>query len=271
MRGADAGFVDAGEGFGELGKALGDVLAIAGVDGDSAGLGGVAAVDLRAHAVVFVFEEGLDGGAVVNEHRSRVRRRICVFGRVGLCRRDEIGRCGVRELLRVTGCGCGWFGCDLGWCGLTLLPARLLCRFDGRGFGRLCGEALDGLFGSLDGAGQHEAERVEEAHARRAECSLEGPVDGKGEIGLEHDGVAYGLDGDGCGGVRRCDRDRFFDEALFYADAHVAEHELEQVLGFERGRAAEEALDERGADRGGLRDGHGGEGFGDFGEGEGWG
>ena len=51
---------DVGEGFGEFGEALGDVFAVAGVDGDAVGLGWVAAVELGAHAVVFVLEISLD-------------------------------------------------------------------------------------------------------------------------------------------------------------------------------------------------------------------
>ena len=59
-QGAVAGRGDLREGFFDLGEAVGDVFAVAGVDGDAAGLGGVAAVELRAHAVVLVFEEGFD-------------------------------------------------------------------------------------------------------------------------------------------------------------------------------------------------------------------
>ena len=69
--------------------------------------------------------------------------------------------------------------------------------------------------------------------------------------------------------VERGDGDGFFDEGLLDADAHVAKHELEEVLGFDGGGAAEEGFDGGGADGGGFGGGHLGEGFGDFGsEGE---
>ena len=73
---------------------------------------------------------------------------------------------------------------------------------------------------------------------------------------------------DGCCCRRGGRGDGFFDEGLLHADAHVAEHELEQVFGFERRGAAEQAFDQRGAGGGGAGDGDGGEGFGDVGEGE---
>ena len=107
-----------------------------------------------------------------------------------------------------------------------------------------------------------------EPHAGVVQRSLEGAADGESQVGFEHDGVADGLDRNGGAGARCGDGDGLFDEALLYADAHVAQHEFEQVLGLESGGLAEEALDERGADSGGLRDGHGGEGFGDFAEGQ---
>lgn len=51
----NAGLVEGGEGVGEFGEGCGDVFAVAGVDGDAGGLGGVSGVDLGAHAVEFVF------------------------------------------------------------------------------------------------------------------------------------------------------------------------------------------------------------------------
>ena len=132
---ADAGLADAGEGFEgfELGKAFGDVFAVAGVDGDAAGLVDVAAVNLRAHAVVLVFEEGLDAaGCVLGGCRGwidvdfagwsggkQVGRLWCrkeLFGI--LCPVDRIRRCRLQD----------WF---------ALFPARLLCRLDGSCPGRL--------------------------------------------------------------------------------------------------------------------------------------
>ena len=138
-------------------------------------------------------------------------------------------------------------------CGLQVVSCRLI-------YG---GEAGDGFFGRGDGGGEHETEGVEEAHAGLGEGSVEGAADGATEVGLEHDGVADLFDWrGGCGG------DGFFDEGLFYADAHIAEHELEEVLGFERSGVAEEVQDQGGADGGGAGAGHGGEGFSYVGEGE---
>ena len=48
--------------------------------------------------------------------------------------------------------------------GLQVVSCRLSCG----------GEAGDGFFGRVDGRGEHEAERVEEAHAGFAEGSGEG-------------------------------------------------------------------------------------------------
>ena len=103
---------------------------------------------------------------------------------------------------------------------------------------------------------------MEQAHAGFGEGSGEGAADGATEVGLKHDGVADLLDWHGRGGG-----DGFFDEGLFYADAHVAEHELQEILGFEGSGAAEYGFDQRDANGSGAGDGHGVEGFGDFGEG----
>ena len=129
------------------------------------------------------------------------------------------------------------------------------------GLGGLAVKRSTASSGGFDGRGEHEAERVEEAHAGFGEGAGEGALGGVAEVGFEHDGVAdlgY-VDAGGYG-------DAFFDERLFDADAHVAEHELEQVFGVERGALAEQAFDERGADGGGSGGGHGGESCGDFAE-----
>ena len=55
---------------------------------------------------------------------------------------------------------------------------------------RSLGEARDGFFGRVHGRGQHEAQRMEEAHAGLGQCPGEGAADGTGQVGLQHDGVA---------------------------------------------------------------------------------
>ncbi len=106
---------------------------------------------------------------------------------------------------------------------------------------------------------------MEEVHARGGEGVAEGHGGGAGEVAFEHDGVAdvgdVGAGGDG---------DGLFDEALLYADAHVTEHELEEVFGFEGGGALEEGFEESGAVGGEARCGEGDEGLGDVVQGEGW-
>ncbi len=55
---------------------------------------------------------------------------------------------------------------------------------------------------------------------------------------------------------------------MLYADAHVAEHEFEEVLRLDRSSAAEHGFDQRGADRSRLGHGHAGEDVGYFSQGE---
>jgi len=171
-----------------------------------AGLRRVAAVQLGAHTVVLVFEEGLD-----------LRWSV-------LCGSFFAGRLGV------------------------------------------CGEARDGFLWRVDRRGEHEAQGMEQGHTGLGEGAGEGVADGFAKISLEHDGMAdlCGSDGSfgaGCG----CD-DGLFDQRLLYADAHVPDHELEQVLGFNGRGTAEEAFDEGCADGSGAGDGHGGEDLGDLGQ-----
>ncbi len=280
--GSNGGLGDGAEGFGEFGEARGDVFAVAGVDADAVGLGGVSAVKLGAHAVVFVFEEGLDGGVGGRGWRVQGFWGFWGFGGFGGSWGSGgggvgvfvwggggggVGGVGVGEGFGVVGVG-GWIG--VGQVGGGFFGGLAgLCGFWGFfGFG---GEASDGFFGGFNGAGEHEAEGVEEAHAGVGEGSGEGAADGPGEVGFEHDGVADGADFDGVGGVVGGGGlgDGFFDEALFDADAHVAEHEFEEVFGFDGGGLAEEVFDEAGTDGGGSGDGDGVEGGADLGEGEG--
>jgi hypothetical protein len=109
---------------------------------------------------------------------------------------------------------------------------------------------------------------VEEAHVGLGESSGEGALDCLGEVSFEHDGVADVCGRDRVLGGRGGDRDGFFDEGLFHAGAHVAEHEFEEVLGFERGGAAEESVDQCGAGGGCAGGGHGIEGFSEVVQGE---
>ena len=95
------------------------------------------------------------------------------------------------------------------------------------------------------------------------EGSGEGAGGDVGEVSLQHDGVAD-LRDLGRGG----DADGFLDEGLLDPDAHVAEHELEQVFGFDRRGPAEEGLDRAGADGGGTGGAHLGKGLGDVAQGD---
>ena len=57
------------------------------------------------------------------------------------------------------------------------------------------------------------------------------------EIGLQHHRMAN------CCDIRiRCHRDGLLDQRLFHPDAHVAEHQLQQILRFERERARRSSL-----------------------------
>ena len=104
---------------------------------------------------------------------------------------------------------------------------------------------------------------MEKTHAGFNEGSGEGAADGGGKISFKHDGVADSFNrhvGGGCDG--------FLDQGLLHADAHIAEHEFQQILGFERRSTAQQTFDKRGADGRDAGCGHRREGFGDFGEGQ---
>ena len=81
----DGWFVNLLEGFDQFGKAFADILAIAREEGYASGLIWIAAVQLGAHAVVLVFEEGANGAGL----RIVVNRSSP--GDIGLIR---IGRAG---------------------------------------------------------------------------------------------------------------------------------------------------------------------------------
>ena len=100
---------------------------------------------------------------------------------------------------------------------------------------------------------------MKQGHARLRERAGEGAGDGALQVGLEHDGVADGLDGDAGG-----DGDPLLDEGLLHADTHVAEHEFEEVFGLECGGAAQQGLHRGGAGGGGAGGGHGLKGRGDL-------
>jgi hypothetical protein len=86
----------------------------------------------------------------------------------------------------------------------------------------------------INWAGQHEAERMEEPHARRVQTVRCGQPDNFAEIPEQHH----------CASHRNQiafpgDRDRLLHLRLLYPDAHVAQHQLDQILGLNWSRAAE--------------------------------
>jgi hypothetical protein len=101
------------------------------------------------------------------------------------------------------------------------------------------GEAGYGFFSGLDGAGEHEADGVEELHAGVVEAAGGGEGDDFGEGAEEHAGASDGLEnllpGDGRSHLIGWDRvrfgDGFFDERLLDAGAHVAGDEFDEVPG----------------------------------------
>ncbi len=71
----------------------------------------------------------------------------------------------------------------------------------------------------------------------RPECALEGPGHRALQIGLQHHRMPDLLNS-----AARRHRDALLDQALFHPDPHVAQHQLQQILGFRRGRAPQKGL-----------------------------
>ena len=203
----DERFGDVRKCFGELGEAVRHVVAAAGEERDTAGLRRIAAVQLAADAVELVLHVSFD---------EQVRGR-----RLG---------CRVLPFLALHTSGAG----------LCAAFALLL----GTNF---FGESRYRFWDRIDRAGQHEAERMEEPHARLIQPIRSGQADDFAEVAEQHHGAAHrsqiALHGD---------RDCLLHLRLLYADAHVAEHQLDQVLCFERRRAPEQIAQQRLPRRGAL-------------------
>ncbi len=90
-------------------------------------------------------------------------------------------------------------------------------------------EVSEGFFGGFGGTGEHEADGMKEPHASVAEISSRGAAKGFADVAEQHVGALHL-------GNRIAERlgDSFFDKGFAQADAKVAAHDLDDVLGLER-------------------------------------
>ena len=96
-------------------------------------------------------------------------------------------------------------------------------------------EVLERFFGVGRGAGQHEADGMEQPHPRLVEPMLRRQLQRGADIAQQHVGALHARQrlviGFG---------DRFLHQAFFQPDAQLAGDDLQDVLGFERGGALQQ-------------------------------